>query len=106
MSGFPWREKAGERKRKLRGEGEKEGRGKDNEERKMRESMIWPQGSPALRIPAEEENPTKETKRSGQWSKEETVVQSCLTLYDSVDCSKPGFPVLHHLPEFAQICVH
>ena len=29
-----WREKAGERKRKLRGEGEKEGRGKDNEERK------------------------------------------------------------------------
>lgn len=34
LSGFPWREKAGERKRKLRGEGEKEGRGKDNEERK------------------------------------------------------------------------
>ena len=24
----------------------------------------------------------------------------------SVDCSMPGFPVLHHLPEFAQIHVH
>ena len=23
-----------------------------------------------------------------------------------MDCSKPGFPVLHHLPEFAQIHVH
>ena len=34
LSGFRWREKAGERKRKLRGEGEKEGCSKDNEERK------------------------------------------------------------------------
>ena len=67
--------------------------------------MIWSQGSPALRIPAEEENLTKETKRSGQWSKEETVVQSCLTLYDSMDCSKPGFPVPHCHPEFAQVHV-
>ena len=23
-----------------------------------------------------------------------------------MDCSVPGFPVLHHLPELAQICVH
>ena len=23
-----------------------------------------------------------------------------------MDCSVPGFPVLHYLPEFAQICVH
>ena len=23
-----------------------------------------------------------------------------------VDCSTPGFPVLHHLPEFAQTHVH
>ena len=30
------------------------------------------------------------------------VAQSCLTLSDSVDCSIPGFPVLHHRPEFAQ----
>ena len=25
---------------------------------------------------------------------------------DSVDCSVPGFPVFHYLPEFAQTCVH
>ena len=31
------------------------------------------------------------------------VAQSCPTFCDSVDCSRPGFPVLHHLPEFAQI---
>ena len=25
---------------------------------------------------------------------------------DPIDCSTPGFPVLHHLPEFAQAHVH
>ena len=34
------------------------------------------------------------------------VVQSCLTLCDPMDCSTPGFPVLHHLSEFAQTYVH
>ena len=36
------------------------------------------------------------------------VVQSLshVWLCDPMDCSTPGFPVLHHLPEFAQICVH
>ena len=34
------------------------------------------------------------------------VVQSYSTLYDHVDCSTPGFPVLHYLPEFAQTHVH
>ena len=29
-----------------------------------------------------------------------------LTLWDSIDCSMPGFPVLHCLSEFAQILVH
>ena len=32
--------------------------------------------------------------------------QSYLTLWDSMDYSTPGFPVLHHLPEFAQTHVH
>ena len=32
--------------------------------------------------------------------------QSCLTLYDPMDCSTPGSPVLHHFPEFAQTHVH
>ena len=32
-----------------------------------------------------------------------SVIQSCLTLWDPIDWSKPGFPVHHQLPEFAQI---
>ena len=31
---------------------------------------------------------------------------SCLTLCDPIDYSTPGFPVLHYLPEFAQIHVY
>ena len=37
---------------------------------------------------------------------ESEVAQSCLTLWDSIDCGTPGFPVLHHLLEFAQTQVH
>ena len=32
--------------------------------------------------------------------------QSCPTLCDPMNCSTPGFPALHHLPEFAQTHVH
>ena len=32
--------------------------------------------------------------------------QSCLTLCDPMDCSMPGFPVPHHLPELAQTLVY
>ena len=35
-----------------------------------------------------------------------SVAQSCLTLCDPMDCSTPGFPVLHHLPELARTHVH
>ena len=35
-----------------------------------------------------------------------SVTQSCLTLCDSMDCSTPGFPVLHQLPELSQPHVH
>ena len=31
-----------------------------------------------------------------------SVAQSCLTLCDPMDCSMPGFLVLHHLSELAQ----
>ena len=31
-----------------------------------------------------------------------SVAQSCPTLCDLMDCSTPGFPVYHHLPELAQ----
>ena len=32
--------------------------------------------------------------------------KSCLTLCDHMDCSTPGFSVLHYLPKFAQTHVH
>ena len=35
-----------------------------------------------------------------------SVVQSCLTLCNPMDCSKPGLPVYHQLPEFTQTHVH
>ena len=35
-----------------------------------------------------------------------SVAKSCLTLCDPMDCSMPGFPVPHHLPEFVQVHVH
>ena len=35
-----------------------------------------------------------------------SVAQSCLTPWDSMDCSTPGFLVLLYLPEFAQTHVH
>ena len=35
-----------------------------------------------------------------------SVTQSHLTLCNPMNCSMPGFPVLHHLPEFAQTHVH
>ena len=35
-----------------------------------------------------------------------SVTKSCSTLFTLMDCSIPGFPVLHYLPEFAQTHVH
>ena len=34
------------------------------------------------------------------------VTQSCLTLWDPMDCSMAGLPVHHQLPEFTQTNVH
>ena len=35
-----------------------------------------------------------------------SVDQSCLTLCDPMNCSTPGLPVHHQLPEFTQTHVH
>ena len=35
-----------------------------------------------------------------------SVAQSCLTLCDPMDCSTPGLPVHHQLPEFTETHVH
>ena len=41
-----------------------------------------------------------------KWSICCSVAKSCLTLCNPMNRSTPGFPVLHHLPEFAQTRVH
>ena len=35
-----------------------------------------------------------------------SVAQSCPTFCDAMNCSTPGFPVFHHLQEFAQTHVY
>ena len=35
-----------------------------------------------------------------------SVTQLCPTLCDTMDCSMPGFPIHHQLPELAQTHVH
>ena len=35
-----------------------------------------------------------------------SVAKSCPILCDPIDCSMPGFPVLHYLPEFSETHVH
>ena len=40
------------------------------------------------------------------WVHFSSVAQSCLTLCDPMNCSMPGLPVHHHLPEFTQTHIH
>ena len=40
------------------------------------------------------------------WHQFSSVAQWCPTLCEPMDCSKPGFPVHHQLPEFTQTHVH
>ena len=35
-----------------------------------------------------------------------SIAQSCPTLCDPMNCSRPGLPVHHQLPEFTQTHVH
>ena len=39
-------------------------------------------------------------------NRKEVQLLSCVWLWDSMDCSRPGLPVHHQLPEFTQIHVH
>ena len=47
-------------------------------------------------------NITKRAKRKISSVQFSSVAQSCPTLCDPMDCSTPGFPVHHQLPEPAQ----
>ena len=51
--------------------------------------------------------PVTSRDRSPRQTLNDTVVaQSCLTLCEPMDCSTPGLPVHHQLPEFIQTHVH
>ena len=45
-------------------------------------------------------------KQNGCLSSVQFSHQSCLTLCDPMNCSTPGLPVHHQLPEFTQTDVH
>ena len=50
-------------------------------------------------------------RRQGGWEHFQfwlfsSVAQSCAILCDLMECSTPGFPVHHQLPELAQTHVH
>ena len=65
-------------------------------------------GSPALQPDSLlSEPPGKQTLKmeTPQFGSVQSL-QSCLTLCDPMDCSMPGFPVHHQLPELAQTHVH
>ena len=49
------------------------------------------------------QTPQNAPKTSVQFS---SVAQSCPTLCNPMNRSKPGLPVHHHLPEFTQTLVH
>ena len=62
-------------------------------------SQLFPWGGQSTGVSADYGDPNS-TKTSC------SLTQSCPTLCDSMDCTVPGFPVLHYLLEFAQIHVH
>ena len=53
-----------------------------------------------------ESDMTEATQQQQQHARLLSVSKLCLTLCDPMDRSTPGFPVIHHLPEFAQTHVY
>ena len=49
---------------------------------------------------------TSHTTINSKWFNFSSVAQLSLTLRDSMNCSTPGLPVHHQLPEFTQTHVH
>ena len=66
-------------------------------------SSVIPYSSCLLYLPATGCFQVSQFFASVQFS---SVAQVCLTLCDRIDCSMPGLPVHHHLPEFTQTHVH
>ena len=63
------------------------------------------QSSPDL-LPSPSENGNKTCILKQYACMHAKWLQLCLTLCNPMDCSTPGFPVPHHLPELAQTHVH
>ena len=63
--------------------------------------------SNVLCSPSTDENPAQFTNNWVSWAcLGPQSLHLCLTLCDPTNCSTPGSPVLHYLPEFAQTHVH
>ena len=68
-----------------------------------RVESVYAQKCGGSKVPLQHRGKLATPLRSPQLSSHcHLVTQSCLTLCDPMDCSTPGFPVLHYLPEFAQ----
>ena len=70
---------------------------------------VRPHRRQPTRLPCPWDSPGKNTRVGCHFllqcmkvKSESEVAQSCLTLCERMDCSTPGFPVLHYLPEFAK----
>ena len=83
-------------------EGGREGR-KEKQARKKENSRTTKSGTLSWTPGGKKEN----KKRKKMWINNDCcwslVVQSCSTLCDPMDCSRPGFPVLHYLPSLLKL---
>ena len=66
----------------------------------------WIPGHPSSHLPNNFTWICHESQRPLNGSKFSSVAQLCPTLCDPKDCSTPGFPIYHQLPELAQTHVH
>ena len=57
-------------------------------------------------LQAEQESKLKSVRLQSPLPEISVVVQLCLALCDPMNCSMPGLPVHHQLPEFTQTHVH
>ena len=74
------------------------------QEKPWQRESLTPQMESSLCSPQLVKSPcSKEDPASVQFS---SVAQSCPTLCDPMDCSTPGLPAHHQLPEFTQTYVH
>ena len=87
---------------RLNGHEFEQGPGVGNGQRSVADYSPWGRKESNM---IEEPNPAQHSAAYGSNSVS-SVTQLCLALCDPMDCSPPGFPVHHQLPELAQTHVH